>query len=218
MIAAPSSGTGSRRARIALGVVRAVSIVAAVVVVVVVAALSLLAVDWVPFGDGNVGAGDRFVGEVLGGWAVAIAGLAWLTAVLVAWRFRQLRTWWLGVPPGLLVAGVAVVLAIGVAVPDGFDSSRSEMQTAVAQARSHPPGWSELYGFDTPRQVGRVEVWKLSHREDGVVVISDADYVFGFHMRGWAHSLQGPPTFEPGLKELQVKHLGGPWYSYSYVL
>lgn len=24
--------------------------------------------------------------------------------------------------------------------------------------------------------------------------------------------------FEPGLKELQVKHLGGPWYSYSYVL
>lgn len=92
-------------------------------------------------------------------------------------------------PPALFVAGVAVVLAIGAAVPKGFDSSRSEMENAVAQARSHPPGWSEHYGFDTPRQVGHVEVWKLSHREDGVVVVSDADFVFGFHMRGWAHSL-----------------------------
>jgi hypothetical protein len=123
------------------------------------------------------------------GWALMIAGLAWLIAVLVAWRFRQLRTWWLGAPPALFVAGVAVVLAIGAAVPKGFDSSRSEMENAVAQARSHPPGWSEHYGFDTPRQVGHVEVWKLSHREDGVVVVSDADFVFGFHMRGWAHSL-----------------------------
>ncbi|WP_314037020.1 hypothetical protein [Dietzia sp. CH92] len=218
MVAAFSSGTGSRRARIALGLVRAVSIFAAAVVVVVVAALSLLAVDWAPFVDGNVGDGDRLLGGVLASWALMIAGLAWLIAVLVAWRFRQLRTWWLGAPPALFVAGVAVALAIGAAVPKGLDSSRSEMENAVAQARSHPPGWSELYGFDTPRQVGHVEVWKLSHREDGVVVVSDADFVFGFHMRGWAHSLQGPPTFEPGVKELQVEHLGGPWYSYSYVL
>ncbi|MFI8592744.1 hypothetical protein, partial [Dietzia maris] len=81
------------------------------------------------------------------GWALMIAGLAWLIAVLVAWRFRQLRTWWLGAPPALFVAGVAVVLAIGAAVPKGFDSSRSEMENAVAQARSHPPGWSEHYGL-----------------------------------------------------------------------
>lgn len=75
-------------------------------------------------------------------------------------------------------------------------------------------GWSGLYGFGTPRHVGRVEVWKLSHREDGVVVSGDADFVFGFHVRGWAW----PATFEPGVKQMQIVHLIIPWYSCIYVL
>lgn len=213
-----SSGTSSRGARVAQGMVRAVCVSGALVVVVAFAALGLLAADQVPFIDRNVGAGDRLLGAVLAGWALAIMGLAWLIVMLAAWRYPHLRSWWLGVPPALFLAGATVVFAIEIAVPDDFDSSRTEMEAAVAQARAHPPGWSELYGFDTPRHVGQVEVWKLSHREDGVIVVEDANDAFGFHMSGWAHSPQGPPTFEPGVKNLQVEHLDGPWYTYSYVL
>lgn len=58
----------------------------------------------------------------------------------------------------------------------------------------------------------------MFHREDGVVVISDADAGIFFHVSGWAHSPQGSPDFDPGARGLEVEHLGGPWYSYSYVL
>lgn len=220
MAAVPSPGFGNRGARIASRAIRVVCVFAAAVVMVVIVALSLLAVDWVPFVDYNVTNGERIIGVVFSGWALAIAGLAWLIVLVVAWRKKHLRTRWLVVPPALVVAaGVIAALAIVVAdPPDGFSSSRSEMETVVGEARSHPPGWSALYGFDTPRQVGHVEVWKLSHRDDGVVVVSDADYVFGFQMRGWAHSPQGQPTFDPGVKELEVNHLEGPWYAYRYVL
>lgn len=220
MAAAHSPPIGDRGARIASCAIRVVCVFAAVIVVVVIVALSLLAVDWLPFGEYNVTNGERIIGVVFSGWALAIAGLAWLVVLVLAWRKRHLRTRWLFVPPALVVAaGVSAVLLIAVAKPsDGFNSSRSEMEKVVVEVRSHPPGWSELYGFDTPREVGHVEVWQLSHRDDGVVVISDADYVFGFQMRGWAHSPQGQPTFDPGVKELEVNHLDGPWYAYRYVL
>lgn len=209
---------GTRGARIASGTVRAVCVLAAVLVLAVVCAFIVLAADRVPFSDYNVTSADWLLGFLASGWALAIAGLAWLIAVVAAWRKRHLRTRWLAVPPALLAIGVLVVVAIGVIFPAGFDTSRAELDAVVTQARSHPPGWSENYQYDDPRQVGNLDVWSVSHREDGVVVVSDADSGLFFYMSGWAHSPQGPPTFEPGVKELEVNHLEGPWYSYHYVL
>lgn len=191
---------------------------AAVLVLAVVSVFLVLAVDSVPFSDYNVTSADWLLGFLASGWALAIAGLAWLIAVVAAWRKRHLRTRWLAVPPALLAIGVLVVVAIGVILPAGFDTSRTELDAMVTQARSHPPGWSENYHYDNPRQVGNLEVWSVSHREDGVVVVSDADSGLFFYMSGWAHSPHSPPTFEPGVKELEVNHLEGPWYSYHYVL
>lgn len=213
--AAPAPGT--RRARIASGAIRAVCVFAAVVVLAVVSAFIVLTIDWVPFNDYNVTSTDWFLGFLVSQWALAITGLAWLIAVVAAWRKRHLRTRWLVVPPALLAIGVLIVVVIGIVLPAGFDTSRAELDAVVNQTRLHPPGWSENYHYD-PRQVGNLEVWSVSHREDGVVVVSDADSGLFFRMSGWAHSPQGPPTFEPGVKELEVNHLEGPWYSYHYVL
>lgn len=180
--AAPSPGT--RGARIASGTVRAVCMFAAVLVLAVVSAFLILAADRVPFSGYNVTSADWLLGFLVSGWALAIAGLVWLIAVVAAWRKRHLRTRWLAVPPALLAIGVPVVVAIGVILPAGFDTSRTELEAVVAQARSHPPGWSENYHYDNPRQVGNLDVWSVSHREDGVVVVSDADSGLFFHMSG----------------------------------
>ena len=107
---------------------------------------------------------------------------------------------------------------MALAIPEEFDASRAELDGMVAQARSYPPGWSENYGYDDPRRVGNVEVGSVFHRADGVVVVSDADSGLFFQMSGWAHSPEGPPTFDPGVKGLEIDHLDGPWYSYFYVL
>lgn len=56
------------------------------------------------------------------------------------------------------------------------------------------------------------------HRDDGVVEVNDADSGNFLHMSGWAYSTEGPPTFDPGVRGLEVNYLEGDWYSYSYVL
>lgn len=198
--------------------VRGVGIVAAVVVALIVVALAMLVADRVPFTKYNVTDADRLIGIVLAGWAVAIIGLVWVIALVVAWWKRQLRTRWLLVSPVLFVAGAAVVFVIGQAAPTGFESSRSELDAVAAQARSHPPGSSEGYDSDGARRVGNLDVGSVFHRDDGVVLVSDADSGIFFHMSGWAHSPEGPPTFDPGVRGLEVRHLEGDWYSYSYVL
>ena len=109
-------------------------------------------------------------------------------------------------------------MGIGAVVPRGFVSSRSELDAVVAQARAHAPGWSQVYDFDSPRRVGHLEVGSVSHRDDGTVVLHDADSGFFFHVSGWAHSPQGPPAFDPGVRGLEINHLEGAWYSYSYAL
>lgn len=197
---------------------RIVGVVTSAVAAVVVVTLGVLMADRVPFSSYNVTDAERFIGLILAGWALGLAGLIWLIAVLVAWRKRHLRTRWLAVPPVLVVLGAAAVVMIGVIAPDVFESSRPDLDAVAAEARSHPPGWYESYDYETPRQVGDVDVGSVSHRDDGVVVIRDADSGAFFRMSGWAHSPQGPPTFEPGVQGLEVEHLGGPWYSYSYVL
>lgn len=209
----------SRRSRVAAALVRAVGLVASVVVLAVIVIHAVLMVDRVPFTEYNVTDADRLIGFVLSGWAVAITGLAWLVAMLVAWRKRHLRTRWLAIPPGLVALGAVTLLALGSLVPGGFDSSRTEFDAVASQARSHHPGWSENYHQSgSPRRVGNVEIDSVSHREDGVVVVSDADSGVFFHMSGWAQSPDGPPTFDPGVRGLEVTHLDGDWYSYSYVL
>lgn len=218
-MSAAKTESSSRGAGFAAGIVRAVGVVTSAVVLMVPLALAALMADWVPLSDYNVTGGDRFIGLMLAGWALAIAGFVWLVALIVAWRKRPLRTRWLVVPPGLLAVGAVMVLVIGMAVPTGFESSRSELDDVAAQVRSHPPGWSDAsYRADNSRQVGHLDVGSVSHREDGVVVVSDADSGFFFHMSGWAHAPEGPPTFDPGVRGLEVDHLGGDWYSYSYVL
>ena len=93
--------TTSRRCRVvAAALVRAVGLVASVVVLAVIVIHAVLMVDRVPFTEYNVTDADRLTGFVLSGWAVAITGLAWLVAMLVAWRKRHLRTRWLAIPPG----------------------------------------------------------------------------------------------------------------------
>lgn len=118
----------------------------------------------------------------------------------------------------LLSVCALVVVVLVVVLPSGFDTSRVDLDEVATQARSHPPGWSENYGQENPRQVGALEVWSVSHRDDGVVLVSDADSGLFFHMSGWAYSPQGPPTFNPGFRGLEVNHLDGPWYRYQYVL
>lgn len=210
--------TRSRGSRVAAGVVRGVGIVAAVAVALIVVALAVLVADRVPFTKYNVTDADRLIGIVLAGWAVAIIGLVWVIALVMAWWKRQLRTRWLLVAPILLVAGAAVVFVIGQAAPTGLESSRSELDAVAVQARSHPPGSSEGYDSDGARRVGNLDVGSVFHRDDGVVLVSDADSGIFFHMSGWAHSPEGPPTFDPGVRGLEVHHLEGDWYSYSYVL
>ena len=197
---------------------RTVGVVTSAVAAVVVVTLGVLMADRVPFSSYNVTDADRFFGLVFAAWALALAGLVWLIAVLVVWRKRHLRTRWLAVPPVLVVLGAAAVVAIGVIAPAGFDSSRPDLDAVAAEVRSHPTGWSEHYGYESPRRAGHLDVGSVFHREDGVVVISDADAGVFFHVSGWAHSPQGPPDFDPGVRGLEVEHLGGPWYSYSYVL
>lgn len=208
----------ARGTRVASGAVRAVSVVAAVVAVVSSAAFIVLAADRVPFSNYNVTTTDWLLVFVVSGYALAIAGLAWLIALVAAWRKRHLRTRWLAAPPALLAVGVLAAVAIGLAISEGFDESRPELDAVAAQARSHPPGWSENYGYDDPRHVGNMDVGSVLHREDGVVVVSNADSGLFFQMSGWAHSPEGPPTFDPGVRGLEVNHLEGPWYSYRYVL
>lgn len=102
--------SSSRGSGFAAGTVRAVGVVTSAVVLVVTLALAALMADWVPLSDYNVTGGDRFVGLVLAGWVLTIAGFVWLVALIVAWRKRPLRTRWLVVPPGLLAVGAVVVL------------------------------------------------------------------------------------------------------------
>lgn len=208
----------SRGSRVAAGVVRGVGVVAAVVVTIVVVALALLVADRIPFTSYNVTDADRLIGFVLAGWTLAIAGLVWLIALVITWWKRPLRAKWFLAAPGLLVVGAAVLLVVGLLAPAGFSSSRAELDAVAAQARSHSPGWSEMYGSDSSRRVGQLDVRSVRHRDDGVVVVGDADSAVFLYMSGWAHSPEGPPTFDPGVRGLEVQHLEGDWYSYSFSL
>lgn len=192
--------------------------VAAIVALAAAASFIVLAADRVPFSDYNVASADWLLSSLVFGWALGIVGLAWLIAVVAAWRKRHPRTRWLAVPPALLTIGELAVVAISVVRPAGVESSRVELDAVARQALSHPPGWSENYGHDDPRRVGNLDLGSVLHRDDGVVELSDADSGLFFQMSGWAHSPQGPPTFDPGFKALEVNHLEGPWYSYRYVL
>lgn len=208
----------SSGARMASGVIRAVCLVATLVVSAVIGTFLILTTDRVPFSGYNVTAADWMIGFVLSGWALGLVGLAWLIAAVMAWRRRHLRTRWLAIPPVFGVIGVVAVVAVSLGSPGGFDSSRLELDEVVTQARSHAPGWTEHYGYDEPRRVGSLDVGSVTHREDGVVVVSDADSGAFFRMSGWAHSPQGLPGFDPGVKALEVNHLEGPWYTYTFVL
>ncbi|WP_295648330.1 hypothetical protein [uncultured Dietzia sp.] len=211
--------TTSRGSRVASALVRAVGVLASLVAVAVVLAHAVLWTDRMPFSSYNVTDTDRFIGFIVSGWALAIAGLIWLVALIIAWWRRPLHTIRLAVPPIVLVVGAAVFVALGTVVPSGFDSSRADLDAVADQARSHHPGWSENYFHSgSPRRVGNLEIDSVSHREDGVVVVSDADSGVFFHMSGWAHSPDGPPTFDPRVRGLEVTHLDGDWYSYGYVL
>lgn len=137
---------------------------------------------------------------MVSGWALAVAGLAWLIVLAAAWRNRHLCTRWLAFPPALLAFGALIVIVIGVVIPAEFEYSRVELDAVASQALSHPPGWSENYGFDGPRQVGSLEVSSVTHRDDGVVVVGDADSGLFFQMSGWAYSPPGPPKFNPGVR------------------
>lgn len=116
------------------------------------------------------------------------------------------------------MVGAIAVVAIGMLVPSGLGTANPELNALVAEARDQPPGWSEGYGVDEPRRIGGLEIGRVTHRDDGVVTVLDADSGFFFHVSGWAHSPDGPPTFEPGVSSLEVEHLDGDWYAYSYVL
>lgn len=178
----------------------------------------IVAVLWILFDADtwifvDINSFTKVLGVVLGSQALVVAGLMWVIPALFALRVKRLRTRWLAVPPAIVLLGAIALAAIP--TPD-FSSSRDEIEHLAATASSHPPGWKEHYGFAHPIRAGHLEVRHLTHRDDGVILVGDADMAVAAGDSGWARSPQGPPAFGPGTPGLQVEHLDGPWYRYSY--
>lgn len=191
-------------------------LIASSVIAFTVAVLWILlnADTWVVI-DTNVDGFTKMLGVVLGSQALAVAGLMWLIPTLLAIRTKRLRTRWIAVPPAIIILGA---IAIAVTPAHGFSTSREQLDQLADTASSHPPGWEERYGITHPVRAGKLDISHLTHREDGVILVGDADrsVMFGFGESGWARSTDGPPSFQPGIPGLEVQHIEGHWYRYSY--
>lgn len=195
--------------------------IAATTLLVAASATSLLvAVLWVLLDadtwiviDTNVDGFTKMLGVVLGSQALAVAGVMWLIPTLFAIRVRRLRTRWIAVPPAIVILGA---IAIAVIPAHDFYSSQEQLEQLADTAGSHSPGWEEHYGITHPVRAGKLDIRHLTHRDDGVVLVGDADMAVMSVDSGWARSTEGPPTFRPGTPGLDVEHLDGHWYRYSH--
>ncbi|MDV8000779.1 hypothetical protein [Rhodococcus sp. IEGM 1408] len=195
--------------------------IAATTLLIAASAVSLLvAVLWVLLdadtwivSDTNVDGFTKMLGVVLGSQALAVAGLMWLIPTLFAIRVRRLRTRWIAVPPAIVILGA---IAIAVIPAHDFYSSQEQLEQLADTTGSHSPGWVEHYGITHPVRAGKLDIRHLTHRDDGVVLVGDADMAVTSGDSGWARSTEGPPTFQPGTPGLEVEHLDGHWYRYRY--
>lgn len=208
------SGRGSAVA------VRWCFIVLAVLAAAVVVMLFFLGIDWVPFGanrllfgERNVSGMSRFLGLVVAAWILVPAAVVWIIVAVISRSQPRWRSRWMFAAPVTVVLGAAAVAAGTVVSPQSFADSRADLEALAREVRTHQPGWSQSY-TDTPRQVGHLEISRVSYANDGTVLITDADDD-GFHIGGWAHMVKGgPPPTGPG-PEINYSHLDGPWYRYS---
>lgn len=184
----------------------------AVALIVAVLWVLLNADTWIVT-DTNVDGFTKMLGVVLGSQALAVAGLMWLIPTLLAIRAKRLRTRWIAVPPAIVFLGAIAIAATPV---QDFSSSKAQLDQLADTASSHPPGWQEHYGTERPLRAGSLDVSGLSHRDDGVILVGDADMAVMFGDSGWARSADGPPTFPMGIPGVEVEHLEGHWYRYSY--
>ena len=201
-------------------VVRWCFIVLAALSAVVVVVLFFLGIDWVPFGanrllfgERNVTGMTRFLGLVMAGWILVPAVVVWSVVAMIARTRRHWRTRWVFAAPSIVVLGAAAVIAGTGLSPQSFSDSRNDLDALAREARSHEPGWSQSY-TDDPRQVGHLEISRVTYDLDGTVQITDADDD-GFEIRGYAHTLNTePPPAAPG-SQLHYVHIDGPWYRYT---
>lgn len=209
-----------RSGRCGAVVVRWCFIALAAVAAAVIVVLFFLGIDWVPFGahrflfgERNVTGMSRFLGLVMAAWILVPAALVWVIVTVISRSRPRWRTRWVFAAPTTVVLGAAAVAAGTVASPQSFSQSRTDLNALAREVRTHEPGWSQSY-TDHPRQVGHLEISRVSYANDGTVLITDADDD-GFYIRGWAHTMSGgPPPTSPG-SELSYSHIDGPWYRYS---
>lgn len=208
----------ARRQRRWAAVFRVFAVTVAVVATFVSAVLVILGSDDWPFGQHNIKMIERFVYGYMGLVVLAVVGVIWLALVGFSLRKRHLRTRWLWAAPGVLAVGAIAFFALH---SRGFDGSRDELESVVAEVREHPAGWGERYGWEQPgvREIGDLDIEGIGKRENGVIVFQDADGCsFGPSECGWIYSPNGPPSFPGHRGGVRLEHLDGAWYSFFYSL